>query len=985
MATVRDDGIVDLTGRGLQFLLSFDMSQARRSIEEITPTMDGFLKVLKTMKDDAAATAQTIGELFKNMSAHTGDMGLMAMIGGDPSKMADLSAAVTKFHREAQAGARQTQQEYATLFREILRLAGGFDEAGKANEKLNASKPPSAPTKLPGVPSPGDEGGGGGGGNGALGAASGLAGMVGIGTAVSKTMETATDLSEVIQRLGQQFKLNDQEIAAWKQGIVDAQSAVGGTTKELIEITRVIMQTSERLHTVDMAKPFVEAAEQVSRLTGVSGTEVAKLLAQYEKFGLVTKDTVKDFVGDMYEAAQKGAGSFGDIAKNVGEAGKAVQFFYTQSIQPGGAFAGKRDEAREYFRNMAVEMASLMSRLNSYGVESSIVTKAGEAMRAMTSDQMIQLRQFLQSATNMTEEESGKLAQALQMGDVSTVIQQLAKSVQGIPGGWERITKDLPQMFAGAVSDDVLQMFSALRAVPLEELGKLKEILPGIVDGVRSLDDGTKRYNNSLAGSKRVFGEAIDSLRTMHAQWLDNSGVGKAFYDVLTSIVNVLKEFPALTRIAAGLGLMATSAVTLSGAFRLVGAAAPWLATVFPKLAGLLGVGEGAAAAAGGGGLIAGFSGLASAVGGFVSSLLSVRTIGAAAVMALGYLIIKLTGLDEKFSGANWAKAFTDLKDEASATIEVLKQDLTPVWNRAVEMADAVGQKLAAWKGYVEDTARAILNLVPGGEALKNALNLNPKPGAGAAGGGKQEQTNWAKELIEGVLAYKFPLPALAMEAYRLWRQTDIENEKTRQSIERGMSEMGKDRQQSSGSVDRTAATPMIDTGSIARQIALQLPVNAPAASAKGVVESGMSIRQVTDDITQQALMAKIASMAGDISVIAQSTSAGGSLAATRTAPQAIVAAPRTQAISAVDTNKVTFEQLQALISAQANASKPTPFPDSIKADTSELAQVIREVAAQVANQIGMGQQSARQTMPAPQYDAGAPWSPKVTSGMQEA
>lgn len=946
--------------------------------------MDGFLKVLKSMKDDAAATAQTIGDLFKSMSAHTGEMGLMAMIGGDPSKMQELSAAVTKFHREAQAGARQTQQEYATLFREILRLAGGFDEAGKANEKLNSSKPPNAPTKMPGVPSPGDEGGGGGGGNGALGAASGLAGMVGIGAAVNKTMETATDLSEAIQRLGQQFKLNDQEIAAWKQGIVDAQSAVGGTTKELIDMTKVIMQTSERLHTVEMAKPFVEAAEQVSRLTGVSGTEVAKLLAQYEKFGLVTKDTVKDFVGDMYEAAQKGAGSFGDIAKNVAEAGKAVQFFYTQSIQPGGAFAGKKDEAREYFRNMAVEMASLMNRLNQFGVDSSIVTKAGEAMRSMTSDQMIQLRQFLQSATNMTEEESGKLAQALQMGDVSTVIQQLAKSVQGIPGGWERITKDLPQMFAGSVSDDVLQMFSALRAVPLEELGKLKEILPGIVDGVKSLDDGTKRYNNSLAGSKRVFGEAIESLRTMHAQWLDNSGVGKAFYDVLTSIVNVLKEFPTLTRIATGLGLVATSAVTLSGAFRLVGAAAPWLATLFPKLSGLLlGAGEGAAAA-GGGGLIAGFSGLASAVGGFVSSLLSLRTVGAGAVMAIGYLLIKLTGLDEKFSAANWVKAFTDLKDEASATIEVLKQDLTPVWNRVAEMADAVGQKLAAWKGYIEDAARALLNLVPGGEALKNALNLNPKPGAGAAGQ-KEEQTNWAKELIEGVLAYKFPLPALAMEAYRLWRQTDIENEKTRQSIERGMNDMSKDRQQSSGSVDRTSATPMIDTGSIARQIALQLPVNAPAPAAKDVVASGMSIRQVTDDITQQALMAKIASMAGDISVIANSTSVGGGIAANRTAPQAIIASPPVQSVSAVDTNKVTFEQLQALISAQANASKPPPFPDSIKADTSELAQVIREVAAQVANQIGMGQQAARQIMPAPQYDAGAPWSPQVTSGMQEA
>jgi hypothetical protein len=349
---------------------------------------------------------------------------------------------------------------------------------------------------------------------------------------------------------------------------------------------------------------------------------------------------------------------------------------------------------------------------------------------------------------------------------------------------------------------------------------------------------------------------------------------------------------------------------------------------------------------------------------------------------------MKATGLDEKLKNADWARAFRDLKDEAQATLRVLEQVADWGWEKILKLTEAIDQKLESWAGKIRAAASALLDMIPGGERLKNMLDLNtnrPAPSGGAAAGAAPDaNTSTAEMIIKGAMGLFAPKFTLLVEALRMLNDTVIADGASRRTSEQLLND--ERAKSNAGRVELSSSrTPTIDTGSLARQIAMQLPANATAGSAKSVVENGVSIRQVTADMNQQALMEKIASMAGNISAIAMNTSSGA--ASQRTAPQAImVPAPRqTQAVSAVDNGRATFAQLQELISQQANAAKPQPFPDRIKADTSDLAQVIREVAAQVANQVAMGQQSSKQLMPAGGYDSGMPWSPKVTSGSQEA
>jgi len=980
---------IDLTGRGLEFLLSFDVSRAQASLGNLQPTMEHFLRMLGNLKATAADTAQSISNMFQGVSRGFEDASLLSLLTAGPARVQSAGNALNNVMQGLKEHLRQLREQTRLWDDDMRKIEA---TTGRVGTTMGKVPPPGSGAG--GVPGGGEEDGGTlavlgiGRNRGLVQGLAGLGTLAGVVGQARSYLTTITELSGSLDRLGIMQGRSAEQMKVWHEGVVGIQRDVGTTVAEVTDAARVFMEFNRSLEGFEGTKPFIETATAMSRITGESTKATAAILSLAERIGLVTgkgKD-VQDFAFSLLQTMRVGAGSTEDLVGDIAQAQQSAKFFY-DFLRGQGVDAAV---ARKEMQGVTTDMVAMMRQFRAIGQDPADIPRLAGRLQQIGDKQFMGLMQVLRSQAGMAQDQIDRVSEALTKGDPTEIVRAFANAVKDLRPGVERIIGEKLQEMGGSLSNDVVGLIARLRVIPEDMLKSFAEIRSKIGDGTEGMKRLMEEFNKTPAGALVRMQEMAEQLRGQHALFLTQTGLVQGYYDALRKVLEVMYEWPNATRLVMGVLGSAGLAGSLMGLFRLFG----WTmtgATSFTGMAKALGLVEGSATAAAAAFKLLGVAGTA------------LTFVGA--IAAIGYVAARLTGLDKQIMEYDWSAAGGDAFRLLKATVQVVGEDLSRAWEsvKSVVMSvksaidvviDAVGMlisKLASAASYI-----------PGFSALKNYLSGGAAQQGAAAAPGSPQKTQEEPSVwnLFSRIWQRFDELGAAQRTHQEQLRSDMAIESARRAREnfRGSSASGIELSSFAGPrvADDSVRQYALQSGSIiAQEIRRQM-----ASMSLDGREAGPrnSIQAVAADMSAGQLLLRMDSVSRDVGSIVRLVSTGldqrnGSShgnpvsvmppqavvqSTAAPAPAPVVQVPVRPDVRPVDTNSLTRQELMGYLESQHRAG--VQQVTALKTDNSELIQVIREVASQVAQQVAYHAQARQQIAPPKRFDVGPPWSPAVTA-----
>lgn len=538
---------VNVTDKGMQFLVSVDGSEAMSQLRQLQTSMKGLAteidKSVGLTQKTFNKTFDSLGQLVKQLDKNPG-VGIPGAASKDANKFAQkLNQELEKQRKKMNEGFVEARQGISDLNKETNMFNTSVenlgDDIGDVNDKL--SDMIGFGPKLKGL-------------------AAGLLAAFGIEALIEKTVE----LDEQLFRLGRRFNKTKDEIFDSSQKAAESVNSTASAMNNLLAIS-----ADAGNNNLELATSFGVLSTKMGQVFGVDVEKAQSTLEAFRQKGLVTTEESAKRLGDSFTVIEEQFGtSFDQMAESIGRNSEALSTMRENMIRL-GKDPKVAEEAVQKLGSQLLVIESTFRKVG--GVSNGVAQELTNALAKISIEPLNVSFNRFKSVLGAVDGDARKLYDGLSKlakGDATGMVKMLDKLDESTQKRvLEMPAEHLQELFGGSV-------------------GEVKALIAGIQrmkEGGTSLTKEMEKYNKRMAEANEK-GEILDRV---WKEW--GNTVGGAWNKIYTKVIRVFESISNIVREP-----LADFLNGIDTAFEIVG----WLVDKFNELPGILkGIGAAIAAA----------------------------------------------------------------------------------------------------------------------------------------------------------------------------------------------------------------------------------------------------------------------------------------------------------------------------------------------------------------------------------------------------
>lgn len=497
---------VNVTDKGMQFLVSIDGSEAMSQLRELQSSMKGLAseieKSVGLTQKTFNKTFDSLGELVKELDKNPG-VGIPGAASKDAVKFSQkLNQELEKQRKKMNEGFVQARQGVSDLNKETNMFNNSVenlgDDIGDVNEKL--SDMIGFGPQLKGM-------------------FAGLVAAFGIEALFEKTVE----LDEQLFQVGQSFNKTKDVIF---DASMKSAEAVNSTASAINGLLAVSAQAGN--NNLELASSFAELSTKMGAVFGVDAGKAQSALESFRQKGLATTEESAKSLGDSFVVIRQQFGtSFDQMAESFSRNSEALSKMRENMIK-----LGKDPEvAEDAVRNLGNQLLVIENTFRKVGgVSNGVAQNLTKALSNITIEPLnISFNQFKHILGKVDGDVQGLYdgLSNLAKGDATGMVKMLDKLDEQTHDLVLSMPADHLQKLFGGSQDDVKALIGGIQ--------RMKE-------GGTSLTKEMEAYNKRMAEAKER-GEILDRVWN---EWRET--VGGALGAIYTKFVRLFQVISNVVR-----------------------------------------------------------------------------------------------------------------------------------------------------------------------------------------------------------------------------------------------------------------------------------------------------------------------------------------------------------------------------------------------------------------------------------------------------
>jgi len=491
---------VNVTDKGMQFLVSIDGSEAMSQLRELQTSMKGLAseieKSVGLTQKTFNKTFDSLGELVKELDKNPG-VGIPGAASKDAVKFSQkLNQELDKQRKKMNEGFVESRQGLSNLNKETNLLTNSVDKLDREVEDTNKSFGDMVDfgPKLKGM-------------------FAGLAAAFGIEALFEKTVE----LDEQLFQVGQSFNKTKDVIF---DASMKSAEAVNSTASAINGLLAVSAQAGN--NNLELASSFAELSTKMGAVFGVDAGKAQSALESFRQKGLATTEESAKSLGDSFVVIRQQFGtSFDQMAESFSRNSEALSKMRENMIK-----LGKDPEVAEAgVQKLGAQLLVIESTFRKVGgVSEGMAQSLTDSLAKINVDPLSVSFNRLKTIIGTVGGDSEALGKALKNlaeGDATGMVKLLDQMDEGT----QKLVLSMPadhlqELFGGSVSD-------------------VKALIGGIQrmkEGGTSLTKEMEAYNKRMAEAKER-GEILDRVWN---EWGET--VGGALGKIATKVFRVFEK-----------------------------------------------------------------------------------------------------------------------------------------------------------------------------------------------------------------------------------------------------------------------------------------------------------------------------------------------------------------------------------------------------------------------------------------------------------
>lgn len=534
---------VNVTDKGMQFLVSVDGSEAMSQLRQLQTSMKGLAteieKSVGLTQKTFNKTFDSLGQLVKQLDKNPG-VGIPGAASKDADKFAQkLNQELEKQRKKMNEGFVQARQGVSDLNKETNILSNSVeslgDDIGGVNDKL--SDMVNFGPKLKGL-------------------AAGLLAAFGIEALVEEIVQ----LDENLYQLGRRFDVTGDAIY---DSASKAATAVKTSTNEVTELLKVSLEAGN--NNLELAASFSKVSTMMSKVFNVEAGTAQGTLERLRQKGLVPTEEAALRLGDAFKAISETTGaSFAQmsetIERNSNTLGKLTERLKkaAEESDPNLDPSVALENAQKAARKFGEELTLVESLFRKVGGTDGVAQQLTDTLARMSIDPLNKdFAQFSSVVAKASGPEGlAKLRGALQSlatGDSTGMLKFLEDMDKNLQAAVFAMPADyLRNLFGGSV-DDIKQLIANLRRVR-DESGSITENVEALrqktnesEDAGKALTEAWNAWRETVGGAWSEIYAKVQNLFTALANitrepLADMLVTVRKFLDVLGAAYNSVKD-----------------------------------------------------------------------------------------------------------------------------------------------------------------------------------------------------------------------------------------------------------------------------------------------------------------------------------------------------------------------------------------------------------------------------------------------------------
>ena len=497
---------VNVTDKGMQFLVSVDGSEAMSQLRQLQTSMKGLAteieKSVGLTQKTFNKTFDSLGQLVKQLDKNPG-VGIPGAASKDANKFAQkLNQELEKQRKKMNEGFVEARQGISDLNKETNMFNTSVENLGDDIEDVNdkLSDMIGFGPKLKGL-------------------AAGLLAAFGIEALIEKTVE----LDEQLFQLGQRFNKTKDEIFDSSQKAAAGVNSTASAMNDLLAISADAGNNSLKL-----ATSFGELSTKMGDVFGVDAEKAQSTLEALRQKGLVTTEESAKSLGDSFVVIRKQFGtSFDQMAESIGRNSEALSKMRENMIR-----LGKDPKvAEDAVRNLGNQLLVIESTFR----------KVGGVSNGVAQDLTNALAKISIEPLNVSFNRFKSVLGAVD-GDARKLYDGLSKLAEGDATGMVKMLDQLDEKTQKRVLEMPAEHLQELFGGSVGEVKALIAAIQRVKEGGTSLTEEMEKYNKRMAEANEA-GEILDRV---WKEW--GNTVGGAWKKIYTKVIRVFESIANIVR-----------------------------------------------------------------------------------------------------------------------------------------------------------------------------------------------------------------------------------------------------------------------------------------------------------------------------------------------------------------------------------------------------------------------------------------------------
>ena len=541
---------VNVTDKGMQFLVSIDGSEAMSQLRELQTSMKGLAseieKSVGLTQKTFNKTFDSLGELVKELDKNPG-VGIPGAASKDAVKFSQkLNQELEKQRKKMNEGFVESRQGLSDLNKETNLLTNSVDKLDREVEDTNKSFGDMVDfgPKLKGM-------------------FAGLAAAFGIEALFEKTVE----LDEQLFQVGQSFNKTKDVIFA---ASMKSAEAVNSTASAINDLLAVSAQAGN--NNLELASSFAELSTKMGDVFGVEARKAQSALESFRQKGLATTEESAKSLGDSFVVIRQQFGtSFDQMAESFSRNSEALSKMRENMIK-----LGKDPEVAEAgVQKLGAQLLVIESTFRKVGgMSEGMAQSLTDSLAKINVDPLSVSFNRLKAILVEVGGDSKAAEEALKnlaKGDATGMVKMLDQ----LDEGTQKLVLSMPanylqELFGGSVSD-VQALIGGIQRMKeggtslTKEMEAYNKRMAEAKERGAILDKVWREWGNTVGGALgkisskfvRLFEKISNVVREPLTDFLN--GIDVAFEGV-GFLVDKFKELPGILQ---GVGAALTAALSL--------------------------------------------------------------------------------------------------------------------------------------------------------------------------------------------------------------------------------------------------------------------------------------------------------------------------------------------------------------------------------------------------------------------------------------